>query len=348
MNHETGPAVRTITFSRNVFLPVTNVCRNKCAYCSFRRNSSDPDAHLMTADEVRRILETGVLTGCTEALFTFGEYADADPVISKKLSEYGYASMTDYVLNLSKTAIGLGILPHTNAGILSFDELGKLGPYNAGMGLMLETTAPAGRIRAHRDCPGKVPAVRLEVIRNAGRLKIPFTTGLLIGIGETVQDREESLEEIAALHRRYGHIQEVIIQNFTPGKRADLSGMGPGISRGPSLQEMKDVISKAAGILPPDVAVQVAPNLIDPVGLLRLGVTDLGGISPLTIDHINPESAWPDIEKLRKEIEAAGCRLRERLPVHAVMVRKGMYGEKTKELILRLSDEEGFRRIRYV
>jgi len=190
--------------------------------------------------------------------------------------------------------------------------------------------------------------VRLEVIRNAGRLKIPFTTGLLIGIGETVQDREESLEEIAALHRRYGHIQEVIIQNFTPGKRADLSGMGPGISPGPSLQEMKDVISKAAGILPPDVAVQVAPNLIDPVGLLRLGVTDLGGISPLTIDHINPESAWPDIEKLRKEIEAAGCRLRERLPVHAVMVRKGMYGEKTKELILRLSDEEGFRRIRYV
>ncbi|MBO4302207.1 7,8-didemethyl-8-hydroxy-5-deazariboflavin synthase subunit CofG, partial [Methanosarcinaceae archaeon] len=110
MNHETGPAVRTITFSRNVFLPVTNVCRNKCAYCSFRRNSSDPDAHLMTADEVRRILETGVLTGCTEALFTFGEYADADPVISKKLSEYGYASMTDYVLNLSKTAIGLCIL----------------------------------------------------------------------------------------------------------------------------------------------------------------------------------------------------------------------------------------------
>lgn len=333
--------MKTVTFSRNVFLPITNVCRNKCAYCGFRRRSSDPDASLMTESDVLKILDAGKAAGCTEALFTFGEYADEDPDFGRRLEKIGFSSMVDYVRHLSETAVRAGLLPHTNAGLLSFEELRTLAPYNAGMGLMLETTAPAPRIRAHIGSPGKVPERRIEVIENAGKLKIPFTTGLLIGIGETSADREESLDAIAALHRKYGHIQEVIIQNFTPK-----DNLSPEMRiAGPTAADMKAVIEAAVRILPPDVPIQVAPNLIDPIDLLRIGVSDLGGISPLTVDHINPEAAWPNIDALKKRLSENGFLLRERLPIHPVYVKAGLFGEKTAALVRELSDAEGFRKI---
>ncbi|MEZ5336222.1 MAG: 7,8-didemethyl-8-hydroxy-5-deazariboflavin synthase CofG [Methanolobus sp.] len=202
-----------VTFCRNVFVPVTNVCRNKCGYCTFRRDPEDPQAKLMKTDEIIPILEQGKKAGCTEVLFTFGEHAEEVPQYREWLEELGYSSTIDYICELCKIAMDKGLLPHTNAGVLNFTELEKLKPYNASMGLMLESTA---ELEAHEGSPGKVPAQRMKTIRYAGELQIPFTTGLLVGIGETLDDRINSLLAITDLHEELGHIQEVIIQNFVP------------------------------------------------------------------------------------------------------------------------------------
>jgi len=250
------------------------------------------------------------------------------------LKELGYSSTLEYLVSLCETAIDIGILPHTNAGIMTRSELETLKPLNASMGLMLESTAI---LDAHKDCPGKVPERRLDTIREAGKLKIPYTTGLLVGIGETREDRVESLEAIAGLHREYGHIQEVIIQNFAPKAGTAMESFPE-----PTIEEMVDTILLARQILQPDVAVQVAPNLIDPRALITKGVTDLGGISPLTIDWINPEAEWPDIKDLQKKL--GDIRLRERLPIYPQYVRRGWYSGRIGRLIEQLSDEEGYRK----
>ncbi|MDV0447215.1 FO synthase [Methanosarcinaceae archaeon Ag5] len=334
-----------ITFSKNVFIPVTNVCRNHCAYCGFRRNASDPESVLMSEDEVVSILRSGVSAGCTEALFTFGEYPEEDPVFLELLNEIGFSSLTGYVAHLSDIAIRLGILPHTNGGVLSFDDLKQLAPKNASMGLMLETTAD---IPAHKNCPGKEPRVRLEMIENAGILRIPFTTGILIGIGESRDDRVDSIQKIAALHEKYGHIQEVILQNYSPkpnlsAEAAKSLGLCP-----PTRDEMMETIVMSREILPPDVAIQVAPNLIAPLDLIRYGVSDLGGISPVTIDYINPEAAWPKIDELRTTLASSGYEFNERLPIHPDFVLKGWSGTETKELVAELADENGYRKTKAI
>ncbi len=288
----------------------------------------------MKPEEAVSILENGVKAGCTEALFTFGERAEEVSGYGAMLEELGYSSTLEYVLFLCETAIDIGILPHTNAGIMTRPELKALKPLNASMGLMLESTAV---LDAHENCPGKVPERRLETIREAGRLKIPYTTGLLIGIGENRDDRIESLEAIAALHMEYGHIQEVIIQNFAPKPGTAMENFPE-----PSVEVMMDAVALAARILPDDVAVQVAPNLIDPKALIAKGVTDLGGISPLTIDWINPEAEWPDIKDLQKKL--GDIPLKERLPVYPQYVKRGWYSERIGSLIERLSDREGYRK----
>ncbi len=293
-----------VTYSKNVFIPVTNICRNRCGYCGFRREPGQPGSRLMKPEEVISILENGVKAGCTEALFTFGERAEEVSGYSVMLDELGYSSTLEYVLFLCETAIDIGILPHTNAGIMTRSELEALRPLNASMGLMLESTAV---LDAHKDCPGKIPERRLETIREAGRLKIPYTTGLLIGIGESRADRIESLEAIAALHREYGHIQEVIIQNFAPKPGTAMENFPE-----PTVEEMMDAVALAARILPHDVAVQVAPNLIDPKAL----IAKLGDIP-----------------------------LKERLPVYPQYVKKGWYSERIGGLIERLSDREGYRKL---
>lgn len=288
----------------------------------------------MKPAEVISILENGVKAGCTEALFTFGEYAEEVPGYSTMLGELGYSSTLEYLRFLCETAVDIGILPHTNAGIMTRSELEILKPLNASMGLMLESTAA---LDAHKDCPGKVPERRLETIREAGKLEIPYTTGLLIGIGESRDSRIESLETIAALHREYGHIQEVIIQNFAPKPGTPMESFPE-----PTVEEMMDTVALAARILPRDVAVQVAPNLIDPKALIAKGVTDLGGISPLTIDWINPEAEWPDVKDLQEKLGAIP--LKERLPIYPKYVKKGWYSERISSLIERLSDREGYRK----
>lgn len=318
-----------ITFSRNIFIPLTNICRNRCAYCGFRRDIKHPEARLLTISEVKDMLLRGVKAGCSEVLFTFGERPEEVRGFMSWLKELGYHNTVDYLVELCKLSIRMGLLPHSNPGILNKNEFKKLKPYNASMGLMLETIA---WVEAHKDSKGKNPMLRIKTIEMAGELGIPFTTGILVGIGETWQDRIESLLMIKKIHEKYGHIQEVIIQNFTPKPNTKMATFPS-----PSMKEMARVVSMAREILPEDVAIQIPPNLADSVELIKAGASDLGGISPITIDYINPEKPWPEIAQLKLP-------LRERLPIYPKYIRKRWYSKHIAPLIDTLSDAEGFRK----
>jgi len=314
-----------ITFSRNVFLPLTTVCQNHCGYCSFW--TPVQDGCILGRDQVCTTLRQGAAAGCTEALFTFGERPELVPGFSERLAMIGYSSILDYCYDLCKEALGLGILPHTNAGVLTATEMKHLREVNASMGLMLETTAD---VPAHQGTVGKSPAERLLMIARAGRLQIPFTTGILLGIGETSRDREESLEAIADLHREYGHIQEVIVQNFCPKEGTPMADVPP-----ITTETFCETVRMARAILPEDVAVQVAPNLADAGVLVGCGANDLGGVSPVTIDYVNPEHPWPAIDRL---VEVAGSAvLRERLCIYPQYITRGWYSPSMEPLIRSLS-----------
>ncbi|MEE8402537.1 MAG: 7,8-didemethyl-8-hydroxy-5-deazariboflavin synthase subunit CofG, partial [Candidatus Hydrothermarchaeaceae archaeon] len=274
----------TVTYSKNVFLPLTNACRNACAYCGFR--SDEPT--IMERREVLSVLKSGRKAGCKEALFTFGERPESNDRIKKTLHGWGYANMTEYLLDLCRDAIRLGLLPHTNAGILERDEMMALKEVNASMGLMLESASErlCGKGMPHENSPGKLPEVRLEAIKNAGKLKIPFTTGLLIGIGETPEEVLYSIEKIKGLNDRHQHIQEVIIQNFKPKAGTRMEGRPE-----PGPKQMVDAVRTVMAVMP-DMHVQVPPNLNPETwpALVSEGVDDIGGIPPTTKDYINPEA----------------------------------------------------------
>ncbi|MCK4475351.1 MAG: 7,8-didemethyl-8-hydroxy-5-deazariboflavin synthase subunit CofG [Methanophagales archaeon] len=326
-----------ITFSKNIFIPVTNVCRNACDYCGFRARSLE-DAYLISMKEFLVLVKTK--GAATEALFTAGEkpeLAKLSSFFKKKILDSGYLSLLEYTKELCKLAIKHGLLPHCNLGVLNKEELKELREVNASMGLMLETIA---ELEAHKKSPGKITEERLKMIAEAGELEIPFTTGLLIGIGEKPQDRIRSLEAIKSLHNKYGHIQEVIIQPFIPKPFTPMWNKKP-----PSFEELKEVVRAAREILPEEVAIQVPPNLTSPKALIELGASDLGGISEKTLDYINPESPWPKEEELRKMV--APYELRERLPIYPRYIEKGGYSEEIRPLIERYVDEEGFRRREY-
>lgn len=324
--------MNTITYSRNIFLPVTDLCRNRCGYCSFRK---EPDkAHLIQRSRALRLLERGREAECCEALFTFGESPWQVPGFQRLLDGAGVPSLLDYLIELSEMALEHGLLPHTNAGLLAEEDLIRLQPYNASMGLMLESTA---NLSAHAHSPGKRPDLRLEHIARAGRLQIPFTTGILVGIGESWQDRVESLQAIAHLHRAFGHIQEVIIQPLDPKPGTDLAN-----APRPRMDDLCRLVKTARDILPPDVAIQVPPNLANPLPLVNAGATDLGGISPVTPDEINPERAWPREEELKILLE--GYSLKERLPIYPQFVEREWHGYRTRALAATLAGEDGLRR----
>ncbi len=327
------PMLRFVTFSRNVFIPLTNICRNNCGYCGFRRDMGHPEAKLLSPLQVKEILTRGARAGCSEALFTFGERPEEVQGFKEWLSEFGYETIIDYLADTCELSIQLGLLPHSNPGLLGRSEFEKLKPYNASMGLMLETV---GILKAHKGCRGKIPPARIKTIETAGELKIPFTTGILIGIGETWEDRVNSIQTIRELHERFGHIQEVIIQNFVPKPGTRMAS-----HKAPGLEDMKSTVSMAREILPADVAIQVSPNLISPGELVRCGASDLGGISPETVDYINPESPWPSISDLRSIVDIP---LRERLPIYPQYVKKRWYSREISLLVRKLSDAEGFRK----
>ncbi|WP_439027482.1 7,8-didemethyl-8-hydroxy-5-deazariboflavin synthase subunit CofG [Haloarchaeobius sp. DT45] len=293
-----------LTFARNVFLPLTTACRYTCTYCTF----FDPpgQATLMDDDDVNGTLDTGADAGCTEALFTFGDDPDDRyDGIHRQLDAWGYDSIHDYLRAVCEHTLERGLLPHSNPGDQTREQMALVAPYNASMGVMLETTADVG---AHAGPRVKSPGQRINTIRNAGELKVPFTTGILVGIGEDWRDRAESLLAIRDLHERYGHIQEVIVQNVVPNERSRYER--------PDVETMRRVVAMARYALPAEVSVQVPPNLSPTRELLDCGVDDLGGVSPVTDDYINPEYEWPALRELRDIADEAGVPLRERLPVY--------------------------------
>ena len=319
-----------ITYSRNVFIPVTNMCRNNCGYCGFRREVGSREAFVMRPEIAHETLKKAAGLGCLEALFTYGD-SPSDPQFLKELDRFGYGTLADYVYDLCLDAIALGMLPHTNGGVLAPADLEKLKEVNASMGLMLETTAD---LPAHKLSPLKKPSLRLEFMERAGKLRIPFTTGILVGIGETGDDRRKSLEAIRDIHLRYDHIQEVIVQNFVPKPETRMGAVEP-----PTVDDMINVLRMAREILPEDIEIQAPPNLTSHLpAFLDAGAGDIGGISPVTEDYINPECRWPTLD----ELGAMGLKLRERLPLYPKYVKKGWYGLNVKPLIEKYSDEDGY------
>jgi len=308
---------RRMTFSAKVFVPLTNLCRDYCGYCTFRRDPGDPGALTMTPEQVLALAHAGERLGAKEALFSLGDRPEAlFPEYRQFLRRMGHRTTLDYLRAISALVVSeTGLLPHANPGVMGERDLSSLREVNVSMGIMLETASERllGRGLAHDRAPDKVPARRLRTIALAGKLSIPFTTGILIGIGETHAERVEALLAIRDLHERYGHIQEVIVQNFR---------RKPGIPmRNQPEPEMDDLLRTAAVarlLLGPDMNIQVPPNLSDAdfARLPEAGINDWGGVSPLTPDHINPERPWPGLAALRRATERAGLELRERLAVY--------------------------------
>jgi FO synthase subunit 1 len=321
-----------LTYSLNIFVPVTDLCQNRCGYCSFRREPNE--ASLISRSEALHLLSRAEKEGCSEALFSLGESPWRVSGFQRLLTKEGHSNLIDYLVELSELALEQGMLPHTNAGLLQEEDLRRLQPYNASMGLMLESTAC---LAAHADSPGKRPDLRLDYIARAGRLHIPFTTGILVGIGESWHDREASLQAIADLHQIYGHIQEVIIQPLDPKPGTSLANKPR-----PTLNDLCGVVKMAREILPIDVSIQIPPNLADPGPLAKAGANDLGGISPVTIDWINPDRPWPNLKELQSRLK--GYDLRERLCVYPSFIQQAWHGQKTRSLVAALADEGGLRR----
>jgi FO synthase len=306
-----------ITFSKKVFIPLTTLCRDYCSYCTFRKDPGQPGAHFMTPEEVLALTERARQADCKEALFSLGDQPEKIfPEAREFLRTQGYSRTLDYLAAMCELVLEkTGLLPHANPGVMDRPALERLKNSNASVGLMLENVSP--RLMRdglpHANAPDKVPALRLRTIEEAGKLSIAFTTGILIGIGETMDERIDSLFAIRTIHEKYGHIQEVIIQNFRAKPEIPMAAHPE-----PSLEDMLRTIALARLILGPHMNVQAPPNLSydDFPRLLEAGINDWGGISPITRDFINPEAAWPQIPRLQSETEARGFILRERLALY--------------------------------
>ena len=301
-----------VTYSPKVFIPLTMLCQDKCGYCTFAQPPARLEAPYLSPDQVLAIARQGARAGCHEALFTLGERPELlYPVAAEWLAEHGYASTVEYLAAMCQLVLTeTGLLPHANAGALSSDELALLRTVSPSQGMMIESLN--GDLACHHGSPDKTPERRLATLEAAGELQIPFTTGVLVGIGESRQDRVDALVAIAASHVRHGHVQEVIVQNFLPKG-------GTSMHRAPPCPEDEylDAIALARLILQPEIHLQAPPNLSDDFGvLLDAGIDDWGGVSPVTADHVNPERPWPALDRLREVTEARGHVLAPRLTIY--------------------------------
>ena len=315
---------RTVTFSPKVFVPLTNLCRDFCGYCTFRKAPGDPGAKTMTLEEVLRVVRQGKALGCTEVLLSLGDKPEAIyPEMKQFLAEHGHHRTLDYLYEACRMILEeTGLLPHANAGVMGRGDLQRLKEVNPSMGLMLESISERLMVSgaAHGDAPDKKPAVRLRTLELAGELRIPFTTGILIGIGEDWPERIDSLLAIRALHKRHGHIQEVIVQNFRAKPTIPMSAH-PDATQ----SDMAKTIALARLILGGAMNIQAPPNLT-PNGYefyLDAGINDWGGVSPLTPDFINPEAPWPALRLLQEKSAQAGFELKARLPIYPEYIRQG-------------------------
>ena len=308
-----GDGRGVVTYSRKVFIPLTRLCRDRCHYCTFATVPGRLPAPFLSVEEVLDIARAGAAMGCKEALFTLGDRPeDRWEAARTWLDEAGYDSTLAYVRACAVAVLEqTGLLPHLNPGVMTWAELQRLKPVAPSMGMMLETTA---QVPAHVGSPDKDPAVRLRVLEDAGRHSVPFTTGLLVGIGESLRDRAETVFAIRAAHRRHGHVQEVIVQNFRAKDDTAMRSVPDA-----SMEEYLAAIAVTRLVMGPRMRVQAPPNLVDLAQtrlLLRAGVDDWGGVSPLTPDHVNPERPWPEVDALARATLDAGFVLRERLTAH--------------------------------
>jgi len=315
---------KTVTFSPKVFIPLTNLCRDFCGYCTFRKSPQDPGAKTLTPEEVLEVVRRGKRLGCTEVLFSLGDRPEAIfPEMREFLTRRGHQRTLDYLYEVCAAVLEeTGLLPHSNPGLMGRTDLSRLREVNVSLGLMLENLShrllrPWG---PHFNAPDKKPSLRLKTIEEAGKLRIPFTTGILIGIGENWPERIDSLIAIREMHERYGHVQEVIVQNFRSKPATPMSAWPE-----PAPEEMVKTIAMARLILGGEMNIQAPPNL-HPNGYeryLAAGINDWGGVSPLTADFINPEAPWPALGTLAENTARAGFVLKARLPIYPEFISKG-------------------------
>ena len=337
---------RAVTFSKKVFIPLTTLCRDYCSYCTFRKDPGEPGAHFMTPDEILALAERARAAGCKEALFSLGDKPErVFPGAREFLRKQGFTRTLDYLAAMCEMVLAkTGLLPHANPGVIDKQSLRRLKESNASAGVMLENVSP--RLMRpggpHENAPDKVPALRLRTIAEAGELRFAFTTGILIGIGETLEERVDSLAAIRELHQRYGHIQEVIVQNFRAKPDIPMAAWPE-----PSFDDLQRTLAVARLMLPGRMNLQAPPNLSydNFPGLLAAGINDWGGISPLTKDFINPEAAWPAIAHLREKTKAAGAELRERLAIYPEFARRAEFvSAAVRPRLEELADAYGYAR----
>jgi len=341
-----GPA--RMTYSPKVFIPLTRLCTDVCHYCTFATTPSQLESPYLTPEQVLEIARAGQQAGCKEALLTLGDAPERRYAVAREwLAERGYARTIDYVRDCAELILNeTGLLPHVNAGILEEEDYRMLRPVSPSAGLMLESISERLNEKggAHYGSPDKVPALRIASLEAAGRARVPMTTGILIGIGETAEERIESLIALREVHRAHGNIQEVIVQNFCPKPGTKMAG-APEASEADFLR----VVAAARIILPDEVSVQVPPNLNDErlAELIDAGIDDWGGISPVTLDHVNPEAPWPEIERLSAICARAGLPLVERLTAHPRFIAtddETWLDPAVRPAVLRLADSEGLAR----
>lgn len=338
---------RIVTYSRKVFIPLTQLCRDVCHYCTFAQTPRRLASAYLSPHEVVEIARRGVAQGCREALFTLGDRPELRYRAAREaLHSLGYDSTIAYLRAMAQLVLQeTGLLPHLNPGILSFDDYVRLREVAPSMGLMLESSSSrlCERSGPHYGSPDKQPAIRLRSIRDAGKAGVPLTSGILIGIGETREERLHSLCALAECHAAHGHLQEVIVQNFVPKRGTKMHAVAP-----PQFEELLWTVAAARIVLPPEVSVQVPPNLNDGrlAELIAAGINDWGGVSPVTPDHVNPESPWPQLERLERETRDAGAVLTQRLTVYPQFVRERdvWIAPQLHARVLRHADSDGFAR----
>jgi FO synthase len=335
-----------VSVSRNVFIPLTNLCRNRCAYCGFAVTPESPEARTYALADVREVVRGALRAGCIEALFCLGDKPEVAYRSHREwLQRRGLRTTAEHLVQACRAAFEAGMLPHTNAGILSAAEMSELREWNASLGLMMETTSARlrGKGMPHYYAPDKDPAARVRMHREAGELRIPFTSGILLGIGETEEERVDTLSTIRELADTYGHIQETIVQPFEPKPTAPLAD-----ASALDAAHVAGWVAMARLILGPEMNVQAPPNLAPDAieSLLRAGLNDWGGVSPVSVDFINPEAPWPELAELARCTRAAGQRLVERLPVYPefLLRRPDFFHPRVRRAALRLTDGAGYAR----
>ena len=326
-----------ITFSKNFTISLSNYCQNQCGYCFYNlkipKINGNENIILISNDEIIDLVQKALQYNCKEALLMSGEGPDTFQEVQAELEARDCSDFIQFVIDICTYLLDLNLLPHTNLGVLTYDELKQLKEYNASMGLMLESTSMElfSKGGVHEFSPGKLPEKRIRHIKDAGRLKIPFTTGLLLGIGENFEDRIKDLYLIKEINREYGHIQEVIIQNFVYK-----AGIPYHPKKPISIKEILKIAGIAKIIFENDISVQIPPNLIAGYEkeFINIGIDDFGGVSPITKDYINPKKPWPQIEHLKKICEGNSYRLKERFPIYDKFINKTEFiSNKIKKII---------------